>query len=94
MNSLSDLKHLLREKGVEIIESQGWYFICDNMDRWSMLSGVCFLNYKPLSNKEVLEYVKNPPKPKKRNMTKMIRAKNYFEQEGVCDECESIEISI
>ena len=93
MTSLDQLKDSLRENNVDIIETQGWYFITDSLDRWTMLDGVCYLNGRALDKKQVQEYIKNPPKPKKRNMMKMIRAKDYFEQE-VYDGSESVEVGV
>ena len=92
MHSLHDLRESLKENGVEILESQGWYLICDNHDRWTILDGVCYLNGTGLDKKQVQDYLKNPPKAKKKSALKMMRAKDYFENE-VYDECESVEVS-
>lgn len=94
MSSLDQLKDSLRERGISIIETQGWYFVTDSFDRWTMLDGVCYLNGNPIAKKEVQEYIKNPPQPKKKGLLKMMRAKDYFNQEEVYDECSSIEIGV
>lgn len=87
MPSLDQLKDSLRESGVSIVETQGWYFITDSFDRWTMMDGVCYLNGTALDKKQVQEYIKNPPQPKKKSIVKMMRAKDYFNQEEVYDEC-------
>lgn len=91
MHSISDLKELFIKSGIERIFSQGWYLDCCG-DRWTMLNDVYYLNGKPVSKKDIQEYAKNPPKAQVVSL-KMMRAKDYFEQE-VYDECESIEIDV
>lgn len=92
MNSLTELKQLFASKGLTQIVSQGWYIVCYR-DRWTMLDGVYYLNSVPVSKKEIDEYIKNPPKNKMCSL-KMMRAKDYFEQEEVYDECDSIKVDV
>ena len=93
MHSLGQLKDSFRESEIEILETQGWYFITSSFDRWTLLDGVCYLNGNAISKKELQEYIKNPPEAKKRSLLKMIRAKDYFEQE-VYDDSYSDEVSV
>lgn len=91
MHSIVDLKELFIKNGIERVFSQGWYLNCCG-DRWTMLGDVYYLNGKPVSRKDIQEYVKNPPKARGVSL-KMMRAKDYFEQE-VYDDDQSVEVSV
>jgi len=79
MNSIIELRELFQKYNLVITESLGWYLICYR-DTWTMALGVYYKNGQPVTHKDIVEYAKNPPKVKYSH-TKMIRAKDFFQQD-------------
>lgn len=85
MHSLTELRQYFQQNKIQIKESCGWYFKC-NQDTWTMLDDIFYLNNNPVTKKQVAEYAKNAPK--KRFKPKMIRANKGFNYDD-----SSIEVS-